>query len=84
MAVVPSSLSLINIIETIRFEDEDDWHFEVWFRDFCVFKATDAPKSIILFFSFLFLLEEVNRSPDRKMIKLITIDNLFPPLRHSR
>ena len=32
----------------------------------------------------LFILKEVKPSPDGKMIKLLTFDNLFPPLRHSR
>ena len=30
----------------------------------------------------LSLLQEVKPSPYRKMIKLLTFDNLFPPLRH--
>ena len=30
------------------------------------------------------LVKEVTPSPDRKMIKLLTFDNLFPLLRHSR
>ena len=30
------------------------------------------------------LLEEFKPSPARKMIKLLTFDNFFPPLRHSR
>ena len=32
----------------------------------------------------LFLMRKVKRSPDRMMIKLLTVDNLFPPLGHSR
>ena len=32
----------------------------------------------------LSLLKEVKPSPDRKMLKLLTFDNLFPPPRHSR
>ena len=32
----------------------------------------------------LFILKEVKLSPDSKMRKLLTFDNLFPPLRHSR
>ena len=44
---------------------------------------------IVLFFSpqklaRLFLMRKVKRSPDRMMIKLLTVDNLFPPLGHSR
>ena len=32
----------------------------------------------------LSLVKEVTPSPDRKLIKLLTFDNLFPPLRHFR
>ena len=32
----------------------------------------------------LFLMRKVKRSPDRMMIKLLTVNNLFPPLGHSR
>ena len=32
----------------------------------------------------LFLLKEGNPALNRKMIKLPTFDNLFPPLKHSR
>ena len=32
----------------------------------------------------LFILKEVKPSPDSKMIKLLTFDNVLPPLRHSR
>ena len=32
----------------------------------------------------LFLMRKVKRSPDRMMIKLLTVDNLFPPLGHFR
>ena len=43
-----------------------------------------SPESCIALFSpekleRLFLLEEFEPSPDRKMIKLVTFDNLFPP-----
>ena len=31
----------------------------------------------------LFILKGVKPSPDRKVIKFITFDNLFPPLGHS-
>ena len=48
------------------------------------------PESFIVLFiqqkkvSTAILLKEVKPSPDRKMIKLLTFDNLFLPLRHSR
>ena len=32
----------------------------------------------------LFLLKEVKPSPDRKMLKPLSFENLFPPLRYSR
>ena len=32
----------------------------------------------------LFILKEVKSSPDSKMTKLLTFDDLFPPLRHSQ
>ena len=32
----------------------------------------------------LILLKEVKPFPDKKMIKLLTFDNLLPPLRHFR
>ena len=48
----------------------------------------DTPDSFILRFftkklARLFILKEVKPSPDSRMIKLLTFDNLFPPLRHS-
>ena len=47
------------------------------------------PESFItLFFAskicMVICIEEVKPSPYRKTIKLLTFDNLFPPLRHSR
>ena len=55
-------------------------------------KKKDSPESLILpFFTTvvlfavrLFILKEVKPSPDNKIIKLLTFDNLFPPLRHYR
>ena len=50
----------------------------------------DTPESIILLFFSpkmllrLFILKEIKTSHDSKMIKLLTLDNLFPPLRNSR
>ena len=57
---------------------------------FTRFRKKRRPESFIsLFFSpkklvRLFILKEVKPSPDSKMIKQLTFDNLFPPLRHSR
>ena len=49
----------------------------------------DTPESSIILFSTkkllrFFILKKVKASSDSKMIKLLTFDNLFPPLRHSR
>ena len=42
--------------------------------------AWEATKKLVR----LFILKEVKPSPDSKMTKLLTVDNLFLPLRHSR
>ena len=39
-----------------------------------------SPKKLVR----LFIVKEVKPSPDSKMIKLLTFDNLIPPLRHFR
>ena len=44
---------------------------------YCTFHS---PEKLAL----LSLMQEVKPSTDHKMIKLLPIDNLFPPLRHSR
>ena len=49
----------------------------------------DTPERFILLFSLkklvrFFILKEVKPSPDGKMIKLLTFDNLFLPLRHLK
>ena len=54
-----------------------------------IVKKMDTPEIFIILFSpeklaLLSLLKEVEPSPDCKMLKLLTFDNLFPPLRHSR
>ena len=69
-------------IETFRLEDETDYEYEIWFKVFFAY----CQFFIVLFFSpeklvLLSLLKEVKPSPDSKMIKLLTSDNLFPPLR---
>ena len=77
---------------TFRFEDENEYEYEIQLNFFSpILKKIDAPKSFIVPFFFslenialLYLLKEVKPSVDRKMIKLLTFDNLFPPLRHSR
>ena len=52
-------------------------------------KKIDTPEFFIVLFSaekfaLLSLLKEVEPSPDCKMLKLLTFDKLFPPLRHFR
>ena len=42
--------------------------------------AWEATKKLV----WLFILKEVNLFPGSKMIKLLPLDNLFPPPRHSR
>ena len=61
--------------------------FNLFFR---VFEKILIPRKASLYFfppeklALLFLLKEVKPSPDPKMIKLLTFDNLFLLLRHSR
>ena len=76
--------------ETFRFEDENDTNtiFNLVFSRILK-KQTCTPESFIVLFSLekialLSILKEVKPSLDRKMIKLLTFDNSFPPLRHSR
>ena len=78
------------MLETFRFEDENHYEYEIWFKVFSrIVKKMDTPEIFIVLFSpeklaLLSLLKEVEPSPDCKMLKLLTFDNLFPPLRHSR
>ena len=70
----------------LSFEDEDDYEDEIWLEVFSRILRQKAsfdhfsPEKLAL----LSLVKEVTPSPDRRMIKLLTFDNLFPPLRHSR
>ena len=71
----------VNLLDTLRFEEEEDYEDEInlKFFFFRVFSwKVDTPESFILLFS---------HQPDRKIIKLLTFDDLFPSLclvRHSR
>ena len=54
----------------------------------CILKKHTPRKALLYFFHQksqhgFFLLKEVKPSPDRKMVKLPTFENLFLPLRHS-
>ena len=79
-------------VETFTFEDEKArlQERDLNERFFAYYKKMDTSKTFILLFvrqkgrALFFSLKEVNPSPDRKMIKLLTFDNLFPPLLHSR
>ena len=76
--------------ETFRVEDENDYEYEIWFEVFSRIVKKQTPRNSSLYFfspekiALLSLLKEVDPSPDCKMLKLLTFDNLFPPLRHSR
>ena len=73
-------------LESFRFEDQDEVQFKVFVR---ILKKGHPESFILLFFPpkklvRLSILNQVKSSPDGKMIKLLTFNNLFPPLRHSR
>ena len=76
------------IIESFRFEE--DYEYEIWLKGFSrILKLQTPRKASFYHFSLeklalLPLVKEVTAFSDRKMIKLPTFDNLFPPLRHSR
>ena len=76
-------------VETFRFEDEND---ENDYKDKILLFSNKTPGRQLEIFnvlfsperlSQLFLLKEVKPSPDHKIIKLLTFDNLFLLLRHS-
>ena len=67
------SAKITKKVETFRFEDENDYEYEIWFKVF-------SPEKIAL----LSLLKVVEPSSDYKMLKRLTFDNLFSPQRHSR
>ena len=76
-------------VETFRFEDEND---ENDYKDLIFLNSNKTPGRQLEIFnvlfsperlSQLFLWKEVKPSPDHKIIKLLTFDNLFLLLRHS-
>ena len=76
------------IVETFRFENDSSARFD-WkvFRVFStnrlpgkLYFTIDSPEKLEL----LPWWKEVTPSPNRRIIKLVTLDNLFLPLRHSR
>ena len=83
---IPEKFSLGDTIKTIRFEDEDEIYLNFFLN---VFSYDINPGKLhCTFFPLkklarLFLLKEVKPSPDRKMMKPLSFENLFPPLRYS-
>ena len=76
------------VIETFRFEDENAFKYEIWFKLFpnVLSKKWRTGKLNCTFFprkvSIVIFLDEVKASPGCKMIKL-PIYNFFLPLRPS-
>ena len=75
-------------LEIFRFDDENACETRFNFNLFVYSQKIHTPESFIVLFSpeksaRFFLLKEVKPSSDRKMVKLLTFENLFLPLRHS-
>ena len=76
------------VIETFRFKDGDVYDYEILLKVFFAYSQNmTSRKASFYHFSreklaLLSLVKEVIPSADCKMIKLLTFDNLFPPLRH--
>ena len=75
-------------LEIFRFDDENACETRFNFNFFVYSQKIHTPESFIVLFHQksqhgFFLLKEVKPSPDRKMVKLPTFENLFLPLRHS-
>jgi len=77
-------------LENFRFWDENHYEYEISFKAFSRIVKQNTPRNSSLYFfspeklALLSLLKEVTTSPYCKMLKLLTFDNLFSPLRHSR
>lgn len=68
--------------DTLRIEDDNDYEYEIGLQFFlrigkpnCTFLTKEL--------AMLSLWKKVDPSPDCKMMKLLTLDELFPPLQHS-
>ena len=78
------------LLESFRIEEDNEYEYEIKLKVFARVLEKDTTESFtLLFFSpkklvRLFILKEVNPSPDSKIIQLLTFDNLFPSLRQSR
>ena len=86
-----STAPFIVLLETFRFEDQNDHKYETSLAVFLaiVNKIDTKECFIVLHFkpgklALLSLSEEVKPSSNRKKITLLTIDNSFPSLQHSR
>ena len=81
MARIPQGGGLVTKIEAVRFEDE------ILLFSRILKNYTSRKASLYDFFleklAPLFLLKEVKPSPDSKVIKIPTFDDLFPSLQHS-
>ena len=64
--------------DTFRIEDDNDYKYEI---------GLQVSSLIVLFLTkelaMLSLWKKVDPSPECKMMKLLTLDELFPPLQHS-
>ena len=80
---MPSRRWILKSLLIFRFEDEDDYAYEIWLRVFSrIVKILTSRKASFYHISPeklapLSLVKEVTPSPDRKMIKFPTFDNLF-------
>ena len=86
-----STAPFIVLLETFRFEGQNDHKYETSLAVFSaiVIKIDTKECFIVLHFkpgklALLSLSEKVKPSSDRKKITLLTIDNSFPSLQHSR
>ena len=81
------------MIESFRFEDKSEYEYDIYltfFACFLLFYNKDTQESFILLFfntkvsMVIFTEGGLSLSQWQKlMIKLLTFDNLFPPLSHS-
>ena len=86
-----STAPFIVLLETFRFEDQNEHKYETSLAVFSaiVIKIDTKECFVVLHFkpgklALLSLSEEVKPSSDRKKITLLTIDNSFPSLQYSR
>ena len=75
------------MIESFRFEDKSEYEYDIYLTFLCMFYNKDTQESFILLFFYtkvstvIFTEGGLSLSQWQKlMIKLLTFDNLFPPL----